>query len=158
METTTEITVKNRPFPRDCYRCGKREVYRDVIPYALQVKYEGILHSLEVPRLETPRCRACGEIVFVAHVDAQINADERTLLRLLQPTEIQNGLERLGLTQRELANRLGVADTALADWEDDISIQSRTADNLLRVYFAFPEVRAVLDNEERDVSLGVLVG
>ena len=157
MQTTTiETKFKSRPFPRDCFRCGKREVYRTIIPYSLQVKYEDVLHPLDLPQLETPRCRACDEIVFDTHVDMQINSAQRTLLHLLQPEQIRDGRERLDLTRGELAKRLGVSEAALADWEDDISIQPRTADNLLRVFFAFPEVRSALDGQERDVGLGVL--
>ena len=158
MQVSTEIKVKHRPFPRDCYRCGKREVYLAVVPYTLQVKYDESLHTLNFPQLETPRCRACGEIVFDNHVDEQINAAQRTRLHLLQPAEIRDGRERLGLSRSKLAKRLGVAETTLADWEDDIPLQSRTADNLLRVFFTFPEVRAALAGMQHDVGLGVLVG
>lgn len=158
METITETKRKSRPFPRDCYRCGKREVYPAVIPYALEVKYGDELYTIEIPRLETPRCRACETVVFDTHVDEQINAAERALLRLLQPAEIRAGRERLGLTRAELAGRLGVAEAELADWENDVSIQPRAADNLLRVFFAFPQVRAVLTGKERDAGLGVLAG
>jgi putative zinc finger/helix-turn-helix YgiT family protein len=128
------------------------------MPYTLQVKYEEDLHTLDIPQLETPRCSACGEIVFDAHVDAQINAAQKRQLGLLQSAQIRDGRERLGLTRSQLAGRLGVADAALADWENDISIQPRSADNLLRVFFAFPEVRAALNGDERDAGLGVLAG
>lgn len=158
MQTLTETKGKNKPFPWDCYRCGQREVYRDIVPYSLQVNYEDALHTLDLPRLETPRCRACGEIVFDNCVDAQINAAQRTLLDLLQPGEIFEGRERRDLSRGELAKRLGVAEAELADWEDDIKIQPRTADNLLRVFFAFPEVRSALDGQERNAGLGVLAG
>lgn len=144
MQTTIETKTKSRPCPRDCFRCRKSEVYPTVVPYSLQVKYEDSLYTVEIRELETPRCRACGEIVFDNHVDEQINAAQRKLLRLLQPAEIREGRERLGLTRDELAKRLGVTEAALADWEDDISIQPRNVDNLMRVFFAFPEVRAVL--------------
>jgi DNA-binding transcriptional regulator YiaG len=157
MQTATECASKSRPFPRDCYRCGKREVYPAVIPYSVELDFEGAQHVVDIPQLETPRCRACGEIIFDASVDAQINTAERTHLRLLQPVEIRAGRARLALSRVELATRLGVAEAALADWEEDISIQSRAADNLLRVFFAFPEVRAALSGKERDAALGVLV-
>lgn len=158
MPTVVENKTKQRAFPRDCPNCGRQEVDLAVVPYSLQANYEGQLVTIEIPELETPRCRSCGQLVFGVGVEKQINAAERTLLRLLQPTEIRKSRERHGLTRSELAKRLGVSEAALADWEDDISIQPRTADNLLRVFFAFPEVRAALDGRERDVGLGVLVG
>ena len=158
MPSTLDNKTKQRPFPRDCPKCGRQEVVLAVVPYSLQAKHDGDLHTIEIPELESPRCRACGQLVFGVGVEKQINAAERTLLRLLKPAEIRDGRERLGLTQSELANRLGVSETALADWEADISIQPRTADNLLRVFFAFPEVRSALNGKELDVSLGVLVG
>jgi DNA-binding transcriptional regulator YiaG len=127
------------------------------MPYTIQVRYEDVLHSLQFAELEAPRCRACGEIVFDAHVDAQINTAERIHLKLLQPAAIRDGRERLGLTRGELATRLGVSEVTLADWEDDIKIQPRTADNLLRVFFAFPQVRAALSGITSDNASELLV-
>jgi len=64
---------------------------------------------------------------------------------LLSPSEIGAALERLQLSPSELAERLGVDETLLGSWLDHVAIQSRAMDNLMRVYFTFPEVRTVLN-------------
>ena len=157
MPATAESKTKQRPFPRDCPNCRRKEVVLAIVPYSLQVKYEGKLYTVDIPALETPRCKSCEQVVFGVSVEKQINTAERTLLRLLQPAEIREGRERLGLSRDELSDRLGVSEPVLADWEDDISIQPRTADKLLRMFFAFPEVRRALDGKNHDVGIGVLV-
>jgi DNA-binding transcriptional regulator YiaG len=129
-----------------------------VFPYSLEIKHDDELHTIDIPGLEAPRCRSCGQLVFGVSVERQINSAQRRKLRLLQPAEVRQGRENLGLSRAEFAKRLGIAEAAFADWEDDISVQPRTADNLMRVFFAFPEVRAALTGSQRDESLGVLVG
>jgi transcriptional regulator with XRE-family HTH domain len=59
------------------------------------------------------------------------------------------------LSQKDLAERLGVAEATISRWETGAQIQSRALDNLLRVYFAVPEVRSVLRGVEQDPQLGV---
>jgi len=48
------------------------------------------------------------------------------------------------MTQKEAAERLGIAEATLSRWLTDTQIQSRALDNLLRVFFAFPVVREAL--------------
>jgi DNA-binding transcriptional regulator YiaG len=156
MITTLEGKSKQHPFPRFCPNCGKQEVVLTTVPYSLHFKYDDESHALEIQNLESPRCRACGQLVFGISVDRQFIAAERNYLGLLHAGQIRAGRERVGLTRSELAIRLGISESALADWEDDISIQSRTADNLMRVFFAFPEVRAALVGMKHDSELGVL--
>ena len=158
MANTLDRPVKQKPFPRFCFNCRKQEVFLAVVPYSRQFKYEDELHTVDLPNLESPRCRACSEMVFDTHVDIQVIAAERKLLHLLSGPQIRAGRERLGLTQAELARLLGVAEKALASWEDDFSLQPRTADQLLRVFFAFPEVRAALNGATNDANAGVLIG
>jgi DNA-binding transcriptional regulator YiaG len=157
MTTTLEHPVKQKPFPRLCFNCGKHEVFLAVVPYSREFKYEDKLYSVDLPTLESPRCRACGELSFGVNVDIQVVTAERKVLRLLSGTQIRAGRERLGMTPADLANLLGVSETALTKWEDDFSLQPRTADNLLRVFFAFPEARAAL-NGQQHAGLGVLAG
>ena len=158
MASTLERPVKQKPYPWFCGNCGKQEVILAIVPYTAEFRYEGTLHSVDLPNLESPRCRACGQLVFGVNVDIQVVAAERKLLQLLSGVQIRAGRERLGLTQAELASLLGVSESALVNWEDDFSIQSRTADKLMRVFFAFPEVRAALSGSMSDIGLGVLVG
>jgi DNA-binding transcriptional regulator YiaG len=78
----------------------------------------------------------------------------RGKLNLLTPPQIQKGIERLGLQHQQLAERLGVSQDTVSSWVRGVLIQSRAMDNLLRVYFAFPEVREALRGSHQDPNLG----
>lgn len=129
-----------------------------MIPYATEIKYDSILQPISIPALAIARCQSCGEIVFSNDAQVQINAALRSRLRLLQPEEIRAERVRLGITLAELSDRLGVSEQVVSDWEEDIAIQPRVVDNLLRVYFALPEARAILVGNQVDSQVGLLVG
>jgi len=151
----TEHVTKQKPFPWRCPRCGLEEVRPSVTPYAAEVKHDGRVHEVAVDRLEIPTCQSCGARVFSKHVDDQISQALRRQLRLLSPDEIRSSLRTLGMPQKQLARRLGVAEATLSRWATGTVIQSRAMDNLLRLYFALPEVRDALGGEQQDPGLGL---
>jgi putative zinc finger/helix-turn-helix YgiT family protein len=132
---------RDRPFPWPCGNCLQDEVYPETVPYTIDVKHDGCVYHLEIPNLRIPKCRACGELTFSNSVDDQIAQALRALVGLLTPEQIRSGREALGLRSKELAEKLGTAAETISRWERGGSIQSRAMDNLLRVYFAVPEVR-----------------
>jgi putative zinc finger/helix-turn-helix YgiT family protein len=144
----------DRPFPWRCRHCGKSQVVMTSINYDAEVRHDGRVHMFAVANLELPVCQVCGNKVFTEKVDDQINAALRLNLRLLTPDEVRNALERVNMTQREAAERLGIAEATLSRWLNETQIQSRAMDNLLRVFFAFPQVRSALSGEGQDPRLG----
>jgi DNA-binding transcriptional regulator YiaG len=68
----------------------------------------------------------------------------RATAGLLQPGEIRAGREALGLTQKELANYLQIAEATLSRWETGAQIQQRSLDKLLRGFFGVEEFRRFL--------------
>jgi putative zinc finger/helix-turn-helix YgiT family protein len=123
--------------------------------YTAKVKQDGVIYELHLPDLEIPRCQTCGETVITSAIDEKINDALRSHLRLLTPDHIRKGIEKLGLKQQALAERLGVAPETISRWVNGALIQSRAMDNLLRVYFALPEVREVLQGASQDPALGI---
>ncbi len=150
-------TGKDVPFPRQCPKCLKRKVLPQIAPYTAEVNHDGRLHAVEIPELDIPTCRACGEKVFTIGVDDQISDALRRQLQLLTPAQISNSIKTLGLQLSDLAERLGVAEATLSQWVDGTRTQPRAMDNLLRVYFAFPELRSALVGPEQDPALGTTV-
>ena len=73
----------------------------------------------------------------------------RREIGLLPPEEIRQQRERLGLTQKELARHLDLAESTLSRWETGAQIQERCLDRLLRLFFELPEVRKHLGVAER---------
>ncbi len=111
---------------------------------------------VDLPQLNIPRCAHCGELLFDHWADDQIDLAFRQQVHLLTPKQIQTNRTALGLSRPELAARLGIEEDRLQRWEEDLEIQPRAMDNLLRLYFALPPVRSVL-NGEAHPDLGVSV-
>lgn len=147
--------VEAAPFPWRCRHCGETRVVPAVCDFPAEVRHDGRLHSFLVPHLEAPTCQACGEKVFTEQVDTLILDALRIYLNLLTPAQIRAGLERVGMTQKEAAQRLGIAEETLSRWLNALQIQSRAMDNLLRAFFAFPQLRTALSGTGQDPSLGL---
>jgi len=127
------------------------------IAYRAKASHDGRFYELDIPDLRVPKCSVCGELVFNNHADEQISRALRSHLRLLAPGEIQEARHKLGLVPRDLAERLGVAEEDVCSWETGLFLQSRAVDNLLRFYFALPDVRAALTGMNQNPGLGLKV-
>jgi DNA-binding transcriptional regulator YiaG len=112
--------------------------------YDAEIRHDGRLYSFTIPRLDIPVCRACGEKVLTEKVDDRINVALRAHLHLLTPAQMRAALERVNMTQKKAADSLGIAEATLSRWLNETQIQSRAMDNLLRLFFEFPEVRSFL--------------
>ena len=145
---------KGKPFPWRCTDCGSKAVSPVTITCTAEAKHDGRLHTFEIPDLRIPVCGSCGEKVFTNDVDDQITAALRCYLRLLTPEQIRKAVKALGMSQKDVAERLGVAEASLSRWVNGTLVQSRAMDNLMRVYFASPRARAVLVGIKEDPSLG----
>jgi len=108
------------------------------------MNYEGRSYEFEVPDLEVFECRKCGEQLFNIEADHKISGAFRGELGLLQPEQVRAGRKALGLSQKELAAHLGVAEESISRWETGALIQSRVVDRQIRLYFQLPAVRTLL--------------
>lgn len=142
-----------RPFPWRCRQCGKTEVVMATTEYQAEVRHDGRLYRFTIPNLEIPVCQACSARVFTEAVDAQVNDALRDHLKLLTPDQIRVGIDRVGLSQKEVASRLGIAEATLSRWLNETQIQSRALDNLLRAFLAFPQLREVLSDDTATLGL-----
>ncbi len=125
--------------------------------YNAKVNHDGRVYELAIADLRVPKCSACGEMVFSTRVDEQISDALRASLYLLTPEQIQQARHKLGLGVGELAERLGVSEESVYQWESGLQIQSRAIDNLLRLYFALPNARAFLSGAKQHPELGLTV-
>jgi putative zinc finger/helix-turn-helix YgiT family protein len=136
--------VRARPFPWRCPECGQKEVRPAELHHTSEIRHEGRLHTVELPRLRVPRCAACGEVVFDNEADRQIAEALRSQLGLLSADQIRTDRVHLGLSLDDLAQHLGVPIETISRWETGALTQSRAMDRYLRLYFGLPAVRAAL--------------
>ncbi len=115
------LTSGDRPFPWRCPHCLAKDVWPEVMPYTAKSKHDGVEYAIDIPALEIPKCRNCGELLFSYHVDEQIRDALRSRLRLLTPAQIRAGRKALSLHQSQLAERLGVAAETISRWENGAS-------------------------------------
>ncbi len=157
MSSRSQKESKLRPFPWPCADCYTLTVVPTIMDYTAKVKHDGVVYELHLPGIEIPRCQTCGETYTTSAIDEQVNDALRSRLHLLTPAQIRKGIEKLGLKQQELAERLGVAPETISRWVNGVLIQSRAMDNLLRLFFALPEVREALRGANQDPQLGTEV-
>lgn len=119
-------------YPKRCGKCGKA-MQLATIPYATTIEHDGRAYRVEVPCLTVPQCGNCQAISIDDEADRQISAAFRREARLLPPEEIRLGRERLGFTQKQFANLLGVGEATISRWETGAQIQQRALDRFLRV-------------------------
>jgi putative zinc finger/helix-turn-helix YgiT family protein len=154
---TTANDSSGKPFPWRCPECGKKEVRRATLRHTSLIRHESRLYEVEVPALRVPKCEACGELVFDNDADEQIAQALRHHLGLLPAGQIRANREQLHLSQRELAEHLGVAVETISRWETGALTQSRAMDRYLRLYFGVPEARAALVTQLEMPLIGVQV-
>jgi putative zinc finger/helix-turn-helix YgiT family protein len=145
-----------QPFPWRCHQCGQTKVIPTRMDYPAKVNYDGRLVSFVVRGVDVPTCQNCGAKVVTLAVDEAIDAALYDYLGLLTPDQIREEIERLGLTQKEVAEQLGIAEATLSRWVNRCVIQSRAMDNLLRVYFEFPQVRAALNSPGIELNVDTI--
>jgi putative zinc finger/helix-turn-helix YgiT family protein len=74
---------------------------------------------------------------------------------LLAPEEIRQGREKLGLTQKQFANLLGVGEATVSRWETGAQIQQCAMDRFLRVCLASPAAVKLLRSDFQTSAAGV---
>jgi putative zinc finger/helix-turn-helix YgiT family protein len=143
-----------KPFPWKCSRCRERAVAPATVAYAATLEHDGRPYDVRVPDLRVPRCEKCGKLVMTDDANRRITEALRAEAKLLSPAAIRQHREALGLTQKQLAARLGLAEATLSRWETGGQIQQRAMDRLLRLFFAFANVRSALADESAYLALG----
>jgi hypothetical protein len=148
--------IKSRPFPWRCARCGQNEVYPANVAHTTERWHDDSIYHLEFAALKSPKCRSCGELVFSLSVSDQIEDALRVKAGLLMPEEVRSRRIALRLTPEDLSRRIGYPEETVGKIEERFLIQTRALDNMLRLYFAFPNVREALNGGVPDRNLGLV--
>ena len=157
MSTEKLQEPKSRPFPWLCSDCVTRTLVPTVMDYTTKIKHDGVIHELHLHGITVPCCTTCGNQVVTTEVDERVRDALRAKLHLLTPAQIRANIEKLGLTQQELAERLDFAPETVSRWVTGALIQSSRINTRLRMFFAFPEAWEMLRRLDEDPQLGMEV-
>jgi putative zinc finger/helix-turn-helix YgiT family protein len=136
-----------RNYPKRCGKCGHQGMHLATVPYATTIDHDGRAYRVEIPALTVPQCKNCQAISIDDDADHEISAAFRRQAGLLAPQEIRQGRAKLGLTQKQFANLLGVGEATVSRWETGAQIQQRAMDRFLRVCLASPAAVELLRND-----------
>ena len=143
-----------RTYPKRCGKCGQKTMRLATVPYTTTIEHDGRAYRVEIPDLTVPQCENCHAISIDDEADRQISAAFRREAKLLSPEEIRQGREKLGLTQKQFANLLGVGEATVSRWETGAQIQQRAMDRFLRVCLGSPAAVELLLNDFRPSARG----
>ncbi|MBI5863390.1 MAG: type II toxin-antitoxin system MqsA family antitoxin [Planctomycetes bacterium] len=141
-----------------CGACGQRNLAHTKQRYEREISHDGrppvkiVIPDLEVVACMNSKCPP-------DHPDHSVIWDDPALWRitietyrqlgLLTPNEIRSGRERLGRTQQELQELLGLGGNTLSRWESGRVYQSWALDTLLRLVFRDPTALLYIAKVER---------
>lgn len=129
-----------------CVECGSlmhesREPIVEVVR-GVEVSVNGISHY---------QCDRCGNKTMTAQAAEQLGRRQfEEVARkkgLLSPAQIKEIRIKLGLTQKEFEELIGVTSPTVSRWETGVMLPSKTTDTLIRVLAEFPEAVSFLQKK-----------
>ena len=134
-----------KAFPWKCATCHEAGVRPTVLPfYTAVLEHDGRKYDVALNDFHVLECEKCGAIVLDEDAEDRLTDGLRSAVGLLTPAEIRMHRERLGLTQKALANLLAISESTLSRWETGAQIQQRSMDKFLRCFFDLTDVRQFL--------------
>ena len=146
--------MMTRTYPKRCGKCGQKRMHLATVPYMTTIEHDGRTYRVEIPALTVPQCANCQVISLDDGADQEISAAFRREAGLLAPEEVRQGREKLGLTQKQFANLLGVGEATVSRWETGAQIQQRAMDRFLRVCFNSPAAVKLLASDFQPSARG----
>jgi HTH-type transcriptional regulator/antitoxin MqsA len=142
-------------YPKTCGECGGA-VSLSCAAVPVEIRGETIM----VPNLEHGLCEGCGEVLLdlqgMEKLQKQAVKSSRMSKGLLAPDEVRALRHSLGRSQSAFEQLLGTGPKTVTRWEKGTVFQSATADRLMRLIRAMPEVVEVLEGEDNCVRSATL--
>ena len=130
-------------YPKSCGECGGH-VEESVEAIAIDLRGE----LVDVNGIAHGRCTGCGEVYLDVDSGDRLQREAVAQLReargLLTPAQIVELRNSLGLSQAALETLLGTGPKTVVRWEKGTVFQSATADKLMRLLIAKPELADIL--------------
>lgn len=115
-----------------CIDCKTKSMSLVTDRYVAEVRHDGRSYSIDLPKLQYYRCAQCGSISVPDESDELIGLELRRVANLLPPHRIKEIRDKFDLTQKELAERLGIGEATVCRWEKGTQIQQRAFDKILQ--------------------------
>jgi HTH-type transcriptional regulator / antitoxin MqsA len=130
-------------YPESCGKCGGK-VSASQGPISIEMRGE----TITVPDVEHGICRSCGETYLdlcgIQRVQEEAVRRVKQAKGLLTSGEIRDLRRSLGLSQTGFQRLLGTGPKTVVRWEKGTVFQSATADRLMRLLRARPELAELL--------------
>lgn len=144
---STSRAAAHKPYSKRCTACGGAV---EVCAEAISTELRGV--TVRVDGVEHGRCRTCGEVYLTLDAANVVQFEAARRLRrargLLTPDEIRAIRTSLDLTQAGFERLLGTGPKTVVRWEKGTVFQSATADRLMRLLAARPELAALLERAQ----------
>jgi putative zinc finger/helix-turn-helix YgiT family protein len=133
-----------------CPLCGEGKLAEVKGDFAAQVDSPGG-HPIKliVSGLSWRHCDSCNEDLLDEQASAAITASHRAALKLLTADEIRLIRQKLGKTQGQMSELLGIGEKTYCRWESGTHFQSEAFDRYLRALQASPGLVDVLNHIRR---------
>lgn len=122
-----------------CPNCRNKTMHLVTTPYSTEIKHDGRAYRVSIESLEHYNCSECGDKIIPAEADVVIWNEVRNQAGLFQPHEIVAARTYHDLTQKKLAELLGVAESTICRWETGAQVQQISLDRFMRTLFANPD-------------------
>src|SRR5262245_25704670 len=106
-----------------CSTCGKSNIRLTETDYSLNVRHDGRIYALTIPKFKILQCDDCDERMMTEDNDIQVSEALRKQLGLMSPKQIRAGLKQLKISQKQLSTRLGIAEETISRWLNNSQIQ-----------------------------------
>jgi len=133
-----------------CPLCGEGELAEVKGDFTTEVDGPGG-HPIRliVPGLSWRHCDSCNEDLMNEEASAAITTSHRAALKLLTADEIRSIRQKLGKTQGQMSELLGIGEKTYCRWESGTHFQSEAFDRYLRALQATPSLVDVLNHIKR---------
>lgn len=122
-----------------CPVCNEGFLEKVASDYSTFVKDGAREIRILVKNLQRDKCPKCNEEFLPQEALDRIEIEKYQKLELLTPAEIKTIREKLGFTQEEISDLLGVGKKSYFRWENGLSIQNKSIDKYIRLVSESPD-------------------
>lgn len=139
-----------------CFNCGSERMEERSGSFRFDPPANIPGGIIVIPDATWRECANCGEQLLPPELQQRLAETSRTRQGLLLPRRIKAVREKLGLTQVQMAERLGIGEKTYTRWEAGRSIQNKSSDNLIRLMDRSPEQFAAIE-AQRDPNRSIKI-